>query len=89
MFRSIWIPRRHGWAANILTRFFVSSNGMAIHPESAPGYCRDNPGVHEAELKFYTSLAEDAKKSPAFLGWDLWSEPHVINWANADLHRSS
>src|SRR6476660_2767640 len=26
---------------------FVSSNGMAIHPESAPGYCRDNPGVHE------------------------------------------
>jgi beta-galactosidase len=61
---------------------FVSSNGMAIHPESAPGYCRDNPGVHEAELKFYTSLAKDAKKSSAFLGWDLWSEPHVINWAN-------
>jgi beta-galactosidase len=61
---------------------FVSSNGMAIHPESAPGYCRDNPGVHDAELKFYTALAEDAKKSAAFLGWDLWSEPHVINWAN-------
>ena len=23
-----------------------------------------------------------ARRSPAFLGWDLWSEPHVINWAN-------
>ncbi|HTT64874.1 MAG TPA: beta-galactosidase [Bryobacteraceae bacterium] len=60
---------------------FVSSNGMAIHPESAPGYCRDHDGVRQAELRFYSALAERAKQSSAFLGWDLWSEPHVINWA--------
>ncbi len=60
---------------------FVSSNGMAIHPESAPGYCLDHDGVRQAELRFYTALAERAKQSRAFLGWDLWSEPHVINWA--------
>jgi beta-galactosidase GanA len=60
---------------------FISSNGMAIHPESAPGYCRDHDGVRQAELRFYTALAERARQSPAFLGWDLWSEPHVINWA--------
>jgi beta-galactosidase len=60
---------------------FVSSNGAAIHPESSPGYCRDHPGVRELELKFYTALAQRVSKSPAFLGWDLWSEPHVINWA--------
>ena len=30
---------------------FVSSNGMAIHPESSPGYCSDHPGVRDAELK--------------------------------------
>jgi beta-galactosidase len=60
---SAWVGRKFPDA------LFVSSNGMAIHPESAPGYCRDNPGVHEAELKFYTALAEDAKKSSAFLGW--------------------
>jgi beta-galactosidase len=60
---------------------FVSSNGTAIHPESSPGYCRDHAGVRAAELKFYTALAERAGKSRAFLGWDLWSEPHVINWA--------
>lgn len=70
-----WVGRKHPDA------LFVSSNGMAIHPESAPGYCRDNDGVRQDELRFYRALAERAKQSPAFLGWDLWSEPHVINWA--------
>ena len=61
---------------------FVSSNGQAIRPESSPGYCRDHPGVRAADNAFYAALAERAQRSPAFLGWDLWSEPHVINWAN-------
>jgi beta-galactosidase GanA len=70
-----WVGRKYPDA------LFVSSNGMAIHPESAPGYCRDNDGVRQAELNFYTALGQRARQSPAFLGWDLWSEPHVINWA--------
>jgi beta-galactosidase len=70
-----WVGRKYPDA------LFVSSNGMAIHPESAPGYCRDHDGVRQSELKFYAALAERVKHSPAFLGWDLWSEPHVINWA--------
>ena len=70
-----WVGRKYPDA------LFVSSNGMAIHPESAPGYCLDNDGVRRAELRLYTALAERVKSSPAFLGWDLWSEPHVINWA--------
>jgi beta-galactosidase len=61
---------------------FVSSNGQAIRPESSPGYCRDHPGVRGADTAFYAALAERANRSPAFVGWDLWSEPHVINWAN-------
>ncbi|MGH9309784.1 MAG: beta-galactosidase [Vicinamibacterales bacterium] len=61
---------------------FVSSNGQAIRPESSPGYCRDHEGVRAADNAFYAALAERARRSPAFLGWDLWSEPHVINWAN-------
>ncbi len=60
---------------------FVSSNGMIIEPESSPGYCRDHAGVRAAELKFFSALARRASESPALLGWDLWSEPHVINWA--------
>ena len=70
-----WVGRRYPDA------LFVSSNGEAIRPEAAPGYCFDHPGVREAELAFFRALAERAAKSPAFLGWDLWSEPHVINWA--------
>jgi len=61
---------------------FVSSNGQAIEPETSPGYCRDHPGVRQADTAFYAALAERARRSPAFHGWDLWSEPHVINWAN-------
>ena len=61
---------------------FVSSNGQAIQPESSPGYCRDHPGVREADIAFYEALARRAAASTAFVGWDLWSEPHVINWAN-------
>jgi beta-galactosidase len=61
---------------------FVSSNGQAIQPESSPGYCRDHPGVRAADAAFYAALAERVRKNPSFVGWDLWSEPHVINWAN-------
>ncbi len=61
---------------------FVSSGGQVIEPESSPGYCRDHAGVRAADRAFYAALAARASRSPAFLGWDLWSEPHVINWAN-------
>jgi beta-galactosidase len=61
---------------------FVSSNGQAIRPESSPGYCMDHPKVRAADLAFYEALARRGARSPAFLGFDLWSEPHVINWAN-------
>jgi beta-galactosidase len=71
-----WVGRRFP------DSLFVSSNGQAIPPESSPGYCRDHPGVRAADNAFYAALAARARKSPAFLGWDLWSEPHVINWAN-------
>ncbi len=61
---------------------FVSSGGEVIQPESSPGYCRDHAGVRELDNAFYAALARRAVKSRAFVGWDLWSEPHVINWAN-------
>jgi beta-galactosidase len=58
------------------------SNGDAIKPESSPGYCRDHPAIRAADNAFYAALGERARKSAAFVGFDLWSEPHVINWAN-------
>lgn len=71
-----WIGEKHP------DSLFVSSNGQAIKPETSPGYCRDHPGVRNADVAFYEALAARARRSPAFIGWDLWSEPHVINWAN-------
>lgn len=71
-----WVGRQNPDA------LFVSSNGQAIRPESSPGYCLDHPGVRKADLAFYEAVARRAAASPALLGFDLWSEPHVINWAN-------
>ncbi|HWQ53660.1 MAG TPA: beta-galactosidase [Bryobacteraceae bacterium] len=63
---------------------YETAGGEKMKSESAPGYCVDHPGVLKAETAFFTALAERARRSPAFLGWDLWSEPHVINWATAN-----
>lgn len=60
---------------------FVSAGGEVIRPETSPGYCRDHARVRGADRAFYAALAERVRQNPAFLGWDLWSEPHVINWA--------
>jgi beta-galactosidase len=60
---------------------FVSSNGVAVESQAAPGFCFDHPGVRRKILEFFSAVAEVVKDKPAFLGWDLWSEPHIINWA--------
>jgi beta-galactosidase GanA len=36
---------------------YVSASGAVMIPESAPGYCRDHPGVGKAEVAFYEALA--------------------------------
>ncbi len=59
---------------------FVTATGVHIRSQSAPGYSFDNPGVHAAELDFYRHVAQVAAASPAFYGYDLWSEPHLVNW---------
>ena len=63
---------------------YVAQNGEVIPSQAAPGFCFDHPGVRQAVLNFYREAARRARKSPAFYGWDLWSEPHVINWAVID-----
>ena len=68
---------------------YVAASGHAMRPEPAPGYCADHPGVRKAVLAFYSALAERARRSAAFIGWDLWSEPHVINWAMAPFLTNS
>jgi beta-galactosidase len=60
---------------------FVASNGLAVESQAAPGFCFDHLQVRKKILQFFSEAAKVVKDSPAFLGWDLWSEPHIINWA--------
>lgn len=62
---------------------FVAISGEVMPSQAAPGFCFDHPGVRSAVLGFFSALASRVKDRTAFLGWDLWSEPHVINWASA------
>jgi beta-galactosidase len=60
---------------------FVSSNGVAVESQASPGFCFDHPGVRRKILGFFRAAARALEGKPAFYGWDLWSEPHIINWA--------
>ena len=60
---------------------FVSSNGVAVESQASPGFCFDHDAVREKVLRFFGEAARAVKGKPALYGWDLWSEPHIINWA--------
>lgn len=61
---------------------FVDRSGAVIVSQSAPGYCIDHPGVRSAIVGMLEALSREANRSSALCGWDVWSEPHVINWAD-------
>lgn len=60
---------------------YAAQDGEPIPSQAAPGYCFDHPSVRQAELAFFQEVARHADRSPAFYGWDLWSEPAALNWA--------
>jgi beta-galactosidase len=60
---------------------FVDRSGTVITSQSAPGYCIDHTAVRKEIIEFLDALSREANRSPALYGWDVWSEPHVINWA--------
>jgi beta-galactosidase len=62
------------------TALFEAHSGDKIQPQVAPGYCVDHSGVREAFIKFYEEAAKVAVQYPNFYGWDLWSEPHIVQW---------
>ena len=70
-----WVGARHPDSK------FVSSNGVAVESQAAPGFCFDHASVQDRILRFFKAAARAVKDKPALYGWDLWSEPHIINWA--------
>ncbi len=63
---------------------FMAQDGSLVESQAAPGFCTDHSAVRRAVLGFYTETARVANEYDNFYGWDLWSEPHIINWANID-----
>ena len=61
---------------------FVDRGGAVITSQSSPGYCIDHAGVRKEIVNFLEALSRNANRFPALYGWDVWSEPHVINWAD-------
>ena len=60
---------------------FVDRSGAVITSQAAPGYCIDHAGVRGEIVRFLEALSREANKFSTLYGWDVWSEPHVINWA--------
>src|SRR2546425_4520648 len=61
---------------------FVDRSGFIVKSQAAPGFCIDHPGVRAEVVKCLEALSRQANRSAALCGWDVWSEPHVINWAD-------
>jgi len=64
---------------------YVSAGGVPVDSQGAPGYCYDHPGVRTAAERFMRQLAGHIAGRPPFLAWDLWSEPHVVQWGYFDF----
>jgi beta-galactosidase len=64
---------------------YVSAGGVPIDSQGAPGYCYDHPGVRAAAERFMRTLAGHVTDRKPFLAWDLWSEPHIVQWGYFDF----
>ena len=85
VFVQVYIDSAPDWVGKAYPdAHFVAQDGTVIQSQSAPGYCTDHPAVRELVHGLYTEIARVASAYPNFYGWDLWSEPHIINWANID-----
>lgn len=85
VFIQIYVDSAPDWVAqNFPHALFEAQSGDIVVPQSAPGACMDNREVEDAILNFYAETAKVANKYPNLFGWDLWSEPHIINWASLD-----
>jgi beta-galactosidase GanA len=60
---------------------YEAQSGAKVPSQAAPGYCSDKPAVGTLLARFYTETAKVANQYPNLHAYDLWSEPHIINWA--------
>jgi beta-galactosidase len=59
---------------------FVTDQGQKIGSQASPGFCIDHPQVREAMKAFIAAAAARARTHTSLYGFDVWSEPHIVNW---------
>jgi beta-galactosidase len=59
---------------------FVTDKGVRIGSQAAPGFCLDHDGVRAAVGRFIQAVSRAARQHKSFYGFDVWSEPHIVNW---------
>ncbi|NLJ61561.1 MAG: cellulase family glycosylhydrolase [Firmicutes bacterium] len=63
---------------------YISAGGDAIDSQGSPGYCYDHPGIKTKAEAFMQDAAKHFRDREELIGWDLWSEPHIVQWAYFD-----
>ena len=59
---------------------FVTDKGVRIGSQAAPGFCLDHEGVRDSVERFIQAVSRTARTHRSFYGFDVWSEPHIVNW---------
>jgi len=59
---------------------FVTDKGLRIGSQAAPGFCLDHDGVRASVVRFIQAVSRAARPHASFYGFDVWSEPHIVNW---------
>ncbi|MEJ5229693.1 MAG: beta-galactosidase [Pseudothermotoga sp.] len=63
---------------------FVDRSGLVIHSQASPGYCSDHPEVKKHIEMFLKKVAKVVSSHESFHAWDIWSEPHIVQWSWID-----
>jgi len=63
---------------------FVDRSGLVIHSQASPGYCSDHPEVRKHIEMFLKGVASVVSSHESFHAWDIWSEPHIVQWSWID-----
>lgn len=78
----IYLDSAPNWiAAKYPDSLFVSQAGHKVESQASPGYSLDHPEVRKAAGIFLEKLSGLLRDEKALYAWDVWSEPHVVNWS--------
>lgn len=78
----IYLDSAPNWLAELYPDgFYTSQTGHSVESQASPGYSLDHPEIRENAAGFMKGLARSVREKPAFYGWDVWSEPHIVNWS--------